>query len=179
MSLTQADRRALWWVAIGAASLLALYWLRPVLTPFFLGAVLAYVWQPLITRLTRSRLPRTLGVVVAILLEAVLIGLLALAVLPLFIKELAQLSAQLPSVLERLNENLSPWIKSRLGMNVALDAASLKEALAEAIRNSEGLGMSVLNSLRIGGLGLVGLFANLVLTPVVQFFLMRDWELIL
>jgi predicted PurR-regulated permease PerM len=177
--VTGADRRALWWVAIGAAALLALYWLRPVLTPFFLGAVLAYVWQPLITRLTRTRLPRTLAVVVAILLEALIVGLLALAVLPLFIKELAQLSAQLPSVLERLNENLAPWIKSRLGVDVALDAASLKEAVAEAIRNSEGLGMSLLNSLRIGGLGLLGLFANLVLTPVVQFFLMRDWELIL
>jgi predicted PurR-regulated permease PerM len=179
MPVTAADRRALWWIAIAAALLLAIYWLRPVLTPFFLGAVLAYVWQPLISRLTRARLSRTLAVIVAIVLEALIVLLLAVTVVPLFIKEATQLSQQLPAVLERLNETLSPWLKSRLGVEVPLDAASIKETITEAIRSSEGLGMMLLNSVRIGGLGLLGLFANIVLTPVVQFFLMRDWELIL
>lgn len=179
MPVTDADRRVLWWIAIATASLLALYWLRPVLTPFFLGAVLAYVWQPLVQRLARWHIPRAVSAVLVLLLEAVIIGLLALAVLPLFIKELAQLSAQLPAFLERLNETLAPWLRTRLGVDVAFDAASLKGSVAEALRNSEGLGMTLLNSLRLGGLGLLGLFANLVLTPVVQFFLLRDWDVML
>ena len=102
MPVTDADRRVLWWIAIAAASLLALYWLRPVLTPFFLGAVLAYVWQPLVQRLARWRVHRAVSAVLVLLLEALIVGLLALAVLPLFIKEMAQLSAQLPAFLERL-----------------------------------------------------------------------------
>jgi predicted PurR-regulated permease PerM len=180
MPVSDADRRALWWwLAIAAAFLLALYWLRPVLTPFFLGAVLAYVWQPLVQRLARWHVPRAMSAVLVLLLEAIIVGLLALAVLPLFVKELAQLSAQLPAFLDRLNETLAPWLRSRFGVEVAFNAASLREALAESLRNSEGLGMSLLNSLRLGGMGLLGLFANLVLTPVVQFFLLRDWNAML
>jgi predicted PurR-regulated permease PerM len=159
--------------------LVAIYWLRPVLTPFFLGAVLAYVWQPLITRLSRARFSRTLAVIVALVLEALIVVLLFLTVIPLFIKEATQLSQQLPALLEKLNTTLAPWLKARLGIEVALDAAGIKELVSEALRSSEGIGMMVLSSLRIGGLGLLGLFANIVLTPVVQFFLMRDWELIL
>src|SRR3954470_21498431 len=119
MAVTDADRRVLWWVTIAVASLLALYWLRPVLTPFFLGAVLAYVWQPLVQRLARWRVPRAVSAVVVLVLEGVIVGLLALAVLPLFIKELAQLSAQLPAFLDRLNETLAPWLRTRLGVDVA------------------------------------------------------------
>src|SRR6185503_9559897 len=179
MLLTDAGKKALWWAAIAAVLLALVYWLRPVLTPFFLGAVLAYIWQPVVTRLGRCRFPRALSVLVVLVLEALLIALIVLAVLPLLFKELAQVATQMPTVLDRLNQTVGPWISSKLGVDVALDAASLKEMVTEAIRNSEGLGVAVLNSLRLGGLGLLGLFANLVLTPVVQFFLMRDWELIL
>jgi predicted PurR-regulated permease PerM len=178
MPVSQGDRRTLSWLAIAAGVLVAIYWLRPVLTPFFLGGVLAYIGQPVVRALSR-RLPRTLSVLLYIALEALVLVLLVLTVLPLLAKELAQVAAQLPALLDRMNDTLAPWLKGKLGIDVALDAASLKEALADAISGSEGLAVIVLNSLRIGGLGLLGLFANLVLTPVVQFFLMRDWDAML
>lgn len=179
MPLTAPDRRTLWWLLIAALGMVILHALGPVLTPFVLAAVLAYIFQPLVFWLGRRKVPRILAVVLVLLLEAVLLVLLLLTVVPLTIRQAIALSEWLPAVLDRLNETVSPWLRSKLDMEVALDAASLKEAVTEAIANSEGLGLRVWQSLRLGGLGLVGLFANLVLTPVVQFFLMRDWELIL
>jgi len=177
MTVTDTTRRALIWLAIAVAALAMLHWLAPILMPFILGAVLAYVCQPLVTWLTRKFMPRTLAVIVVLLLEALLLVLFALAVLPLFVKEIRLLIEQLPAMLDKLNATLVPWLAERLGINLSLDPASLREAATEAIANSEGLGVKVLNSLRLGGLGLLGLLTNLVLTPVVQFFLMRDWEL--
>jgi len=178
MTVSDADRRTLIWIAIAVVALAMLHWLAPILMPFILGAVLAYVCQPLVAWLTRKCMPRTLAVIVVMLLEALLLVLLALAVLPLFIKEIRLLSEQLPAMLDKLNTTLVPWLSAKLGINISLDPESLKEAASEAIANSEGLGAKVLNSLRLGGLGLLGLLTNVVLTPVVQFFIMRDWELI-
>ncbi len=176
MPLSSANRRAIIWFAIASMALTMLHLLGPILMPFILAAVLAYICQPLVRWLTRKWMPRTLAVVVVLLLEALLLLLLALALLPLFIKEIRLLSEQLPALLDKLNETLAPWLSARLGMNVSFDPASIKAAATEAIANSEGLGVKAINSLRLGGLGLLGLVTNLVLTPVLQFFLMRDWE---
>jgi predicted PurR-regulated permease PerM len=176
MPLSAANRRALIWLAIAIVALTMLKLLAPILMPFILAAVLAYIWQPLVTWLTRKFMPRTLAVVVVLLLEVLLLVLLTLALLPLFIKEIRLLSEQLPGILDKLNGTLAPWLSERLGTKVSFDMASIKAAATEAIASSEGLGAKVLNSLRLGGMGLLGLVTNLVLTPVLQFFLMRDWE---
>ncbi|MFM9968113.1 MAG: AI-2E family transporter [Burkholderiales bacterium] len=176
MPLSAANRRALIWIAIAIMAFALLHLLAPILMPFILAAVLAYIWRPLVRWLTRKWMPRTLAVVVVLLLECLLLLLLALALLPLFIKEIRLLSEQLPGILDKLNANLAPWLSERLGTTISFDPVSIKAAVTEAIANSEGLGVKILNSLRLGGLGLLGLITNLVLTPVVQFFLMRDWE---
>ena len=179
MPLSAAARRALIWTAIAVFALVLLQGLSPILMPFILGAVLAYVCEPLVTRLTRRWIPRTLAVVIVMLLEALLLLLLALTILPLFAKEIKLLSEQLPAMLDKLNATMVPWINERLGTHISLNPADIKEAASEAIKNSEGLGAKILNSLRLGGLGLAGLLTNLILTPVVQFFLLRDWNEIL
>jgi len=176
MPLSDANRRALNWLAIAIAAFVMLQLLAPILMPFILAAVLAYVWQPLVRRLTRKFMPRTVAVVVVLVLEALLILLMLLALLPLFIKEFRMLSEQLPGILDKLNTTLAPWLSQHMGVKVAFDSASIKAAATATIASSEGLGVKVINSLRLGGLGLLGLITNLVLTPVLQFFLMRDWE---
>lgn len=164
------------WFAFGVALLWLLYLLAPVLTPFFMAAILAYIFQPLVQRLSRRRLPRPLAVLLVLLAEALTLAVMVLAVAPLIIKEVSQVLAQLPGFLDRMDATVAPWISEKTGFTVALDATSLKESLTEMVKTTEGLGSQVLRSLRLGGLGLIGLLANAVLIPVVQFFLMRDWE---
>lgn len=176
MPLSAANRRALVWLAIAIAAFTLLKLLAPILMPFILAAVLAYICEPLVAWLTRRFMPRTLAVLAVLLLEALLLVLLTVALLPLFIKEIRLLSEQFPVILDRLNETLAPWLSEKLGTKISFDPASIKAAASEAIASSEGLGAKVLDSLRLGGLGLLGLVTNLVLTPVLQFFLLRDWE---
>ena len=171
------SRQTLLWFAVAAGFAVLLYFLGPVLTPFFLAWILAYVSQPLVRRLRRAKIPRTIAVIIVMLLIVALIAGLLLIVLPLFIKEIQQITQQLPTWLDKLNTTLAPWINAKLGSNIQLDPSSIKEAVTTAIQSREDIGMRVLNSLRMGGLGLLGLFTNLVLVPVVLFFLLRDWSL--
>lgn len=174
-----ADQQKWWWLAVGALAIALLYVLSPILTPFVLAAILAYISQPMVLWLGRRKVPRTLAVVLVMLLVAAMFVVLLLIVLPLLVKEIAMLATAVPGWLDRLNETVAPWINAHLGTSLRLDPASLKEAITEAVQTREGLGEKLLTTLRLGGLGLLGLFANAVLVPVVMFFLMRDWEMII
>ena len=72
------DLRVLWMLLALALTGVLLYLLAPVLTPFLVAALLAYIFSPFITRLEGWRIPRILGV---LLLFVLLSGLLTLFML--------------------------------------------------------------------------------------------------
>lgn len=172
----RADQQKWWWLALGALFLLILYYLSPILTPFALAGILAYVCVPLVTNLSRH-MPRVLAVIIVMLLVAAIFTVLLLIVLPLFIREIVTLVRAMPGWFEHLNTTVAPWINQRLDLNLRLDAASIRDAVTEALQSQEDIGARLLSALRLGGMGLLGLFANLILVPVVMFFLLRDWHL--
>ena len=174
-----AEPNNLWWFAPAAALILLLYYLSPILAPFLFAAILAYISNPLVSWLERHRLPRTLGAVLVMLLLGGLFVLLLLILLPLFIKEVRLLSERLPGFLAQLNDNLAPWIKARFGAELQFDLAGLKKLFNENLQGADGLGMKLLASLRIGGLAVLGFVVNLLLVPVVLFYLLRDWNALL
>src|SRR3954468_22554923 len=83
----RADREKWWWLALGLAFLVLLYFLSPMLTPFLLGGILSYLLNPLVGLRERPGVNRTIGAVVAIALIAGLLVLFVLIVVPLFTKE--------------------------------------------------------------------------------------------
>jgi len=176
MPLRSDHLQAVWWLAVAAAISWILWLLSPILTPFLAGAVLAYILDPAVEWLVRRRIPRPAGVALVLLLG--LFGLLAvfLIVAPLIRTEATELAGRLPGLLDRLDAALAPWLKSTVGRDVHVDLASLKQVLTEHLQASEGLFGRLLDSARSGGLALVGWLANLVLIPVVLFYLLLDWQ---
>ncbi|HXC37999.1 MAG TPA: AI-2E family transporter [Burkholderiales bacterium] len=169
--------RDLVWIVLALLILWGLYSLSAVLTPFFLAAILAYIWQPVAHWLHRNHVPISLAVLFVMVLEALVLTLLVLSVLPLFIKEISQLVRELPALVDRINERVAPWIQAKTGVSVTMDSQSVMDWVISLVQ-ADGFSGQVLNSLRLGGLGLLGVFATAVLVPVVQFYLMRDWRLI-
>jgi len=171
-----ADLERWRWPALALAVLVLLYFLSPILAPFLLGGILAYICDPLVDWLERRRVPRTLAVVLVILLLFALLVLLTLILVPLFYKEIKLLTERLPGYLGQINENFVPWLKARFGIEVQIDAASVRQLVADSLQGTEGLGVKLLQSLKIGGLTLIGFVVNLLLVPVVLFYLLRDWK---
>ena len=169
-----ADNR--WWFAGAAALVLPLYFLSPILAPFLFAAILAYIGNPLVSWLHRHRVPRTLGALLVLLLLLSLLVLLLLILLPLFIKEVRLLSERLPGFLVQINDHLLPWINARFGTQLQFDLAGLRQLVGDNLQGADGLGMKILASLKIGGLALLGFVVNLILVPVVLYYLLRDWS---
>ncbi|MFO1219768.1 MAG: AI-2E family transporter [Burkholderiaceae bacterium] len=175
MNLSAAQRQALNWFGIAALAALLLWLLAPVLTPFVVGAVLAYALQPMVERLVSMRVPRLLAVLVVEVAALLLLLSLALLIVPVLAKELPLLKAQVPALLERLNQSVTPWL-AQFGIQFAFDVASLKAWLTKLLDANldEWLG-AALASARIGGSALLSFVGNLVLIPVVLFYLLADW----
>lgn len=173
-SLSPAQRRVLGWSALSLAALLLLWLLAPVLSPFVAATVLAYVLAPLVDRLAR-RLPRVLAVMLVELLVLLVAASLLLLLVPIVTKELPLLREQLPQLAGKLNDGLAPWLQ-RLGVPVAFDVPTIKAFVLEHFGDQAGNWLTtLLGSVRIGGSVLLALVGNLVLIPVVLFYLLLDW----
>lgn len=167
----------LWaWTAIAAVAGWLVWLLSPILAPFLFAAILGYVLDPLVEKLTARRIPRTLAVLLVLALVLALVVALLLVVLPLFYKELRLLTERLPGFLAWINTHLAPWLKAHFGIEFQLDTASVREVASDMISSNQGVATRLLGSLKIGGLAVIAFFANLLLVPVVLFYLLRDWN---
>ncbi len=170
------------WVTL--AALVALGWLiyelRPILMPFLVGAALAYFGDPLADRLEKVGLNRTLAVVVVFagLFLVILIALLIVA--PMLWRQIGELVAKIPNVLAWVRETALPWLEARFGISLAaLDVEVLGRRLAANWSKAGGVLGVVLARTTESGLALIGWFANLALIPVVAFYLLRDWDVLM
>lgn len=164
------------WVAAGLAVLGLLYVLSPILTPFLLAGILAYICNPVTDRLAAAGLPRLAAVVLVIVALAGLVTGLVLIILPLLLEEGRQLAARAPEALALAHEKLAPWLRQNFGIRLKLDAASLQKLAAGNWDTVQVILERLYSSLKIGGVALVGLAVNLLLAPVVMFYLLLDWN---
>ncbi|WP_341920469.1 AI-2E family transporter [Polaromonas sp. YR568] len=179
MQFTSAQKRTAAWCLIAALVMLALWLLGPVLTPFVVGAVLAYVLTPVVNWLDglgRGRMPRVLAVLIVETLFILVLLSILLLVVPIFAKELPLLREQLPLLADRVNNALGPWL-AQFGITVSLDVASIKAFVVKYLSaNFEDAFGSVLSSLKLGGSVALAIVGNGVLIPVALFFLLKDWD---
>ena len=160
-------------MALGAALLLWL--LAPVLTPFIVGAVLAYALHPAVERLAARRVPRLLAVLAVEVLFIVAVMAVLLLIVPIISKELPLLREQIPLLADKLNRNLAPWL-AQFGIHVSLDIAGIKAFVLKYLdANLEDGLAAALSSARIGGSIVLAVIGNMVLVPVVLFYLLSDW----
>jgi predicted PurR-regulated permease PerM len=172
------SRTWLWLVALALGGTL-LYLLEPVLSPFAAAAILAYIGNPLVERLTRWRLSRTLAVAVVFLVLTLLLVWLLLVLVPMLERQVALLAAKVPALLDWLQTTALPWAQARLGLAEVPDLGTLKSYAAGQWQSAGGIAAQLLASVSRSGLALLGWLANLLLVPVVTFYLMRDWQSLL
>lgn len=179
MLFTPTQKRAAAWTLIALLALVLLRALGSVLTPFVVGAVLAYALTPLVDRIDmagRGRVPRVLAVVVVELLLVVVLTGLVLLVLPIMVKELPLMREQLPVMFERLDATLRPWL-AQFGIHVAFDVESVKGQIVRYLQgNYEDFAARLMSSLKVGGSVAFALLFNAVLIPVALFYLLLDWD---
>lgn len=170
------------WVWLGVALLCAalLYWLHPILSPFLVGILLAYLADPLVDRLERAGLSRTWGVVVGFTLFTLLLTLLLLVLVPMLAKQLIRLYELAPQMLDWLQHEALPFVQARLGLADGFwKFDKIKAAISAHMGQTTDIVGIILSQATASGLALLAWLANLVLIPVVSFYLLRDWDLMM
>jgi len=158
------------------------YLLAPVITPFVISAGLAFLGDPLVDRLERVKFfkwtfGRTFAVLLVFMLISVGLALLLLFILPLLSRQLQGLADKAPELFEWIAGTALPWLQAKLGLTAfELDAESLTEALKSYWKEVSSTLLGVLGTVSRGGQAVFQWLMNLVLIPVVTFYLLRDWD---
>ncbi len=179
MALNTTQKSILTWFAIATGFVLLLWLLGPVLTPFVVAAVLAYALNPLVNRLDalfHGKMPRVIAVVMVELLFVISILAISLLIVPILTKQLPLMKDQIPLLVDRLSVWLSPLL-AQYGIKASFDVAHIKVFVAKYLNtNAEETVFSLLSSVKMGGSVALSVIGNLVLTPVVLFYLLMDWD---
>lgn len=170
------ERQVLFWLAAGMLLLLAMMALREVLLPFVAGLVIAYFLNPIAERLTRLGLSRTAASALLVAGVGVLIVLAMVFLAPLIVNQLQQLALALPGEAERLAGLLEGWARQRFGSRVDGIKANLDQAMASAAKDwSTWVGV-VAQSIWSQGRAFFNFISLLLVTPLVVFYMLVDWE---
>jgi len=173
VSISQETSRRWQMLAIIVAIGLLIWLLAPVLMPFAIAAMLAYLSDPLADRLERLGLGRTLAVSIVFVVLILVICAVLLLLVPLIARQIENLVQNFPTYVEWGRDKAVPWLQTKLHLDPkAFDTDRLVEQIKEHI-GSIG---SVLGTLSRSGLGVVAWLTNVVLIPVVWFYLLRDWD---
>lgn len=160
------------------------YLLAPVLTPFVTAALLAYLADPLVDRMERWRvkgyaLGRTGAVVVVFMALILTLVLVLLWLVPMLERQVGRLINELPRYFQWFQETALPWVSERLGLETpTLDGGHVATLLGEHWKTAGGFAANVLAGVSKSGMTVVNWLLNLVLIPVVTFYLLRDWDVL-
>lgn len=164
-----------------AGFLLLFYLLLPVMAPFLTAAILAYICSPLVDRFSRIRifrlsLGRTFGTLLVMLFLAGLAALLLLIIVPMLQKELLLLAQRLPEYVALIRDRLEPWLHQYFGISFSIDVGEIKDILTKHWETAGNLIAPILLSVSKNGFAIIVWIINLLLVPVVLFYLLRDWH---
>lgn len=175
-----------WFVlAVLVAAGWLVYLLGPVLTPFLVSAGLAYLCDPLVDRLEKVHvrkwtIGRTGAVIIVFLALTAIVTLALVFILPALVRQAQQVVERFPAWLDWLEGSAWPWVAARLGLDAAaFDTTHATELLRQYWREVSGAAVDVVSAMGRGGQVMLTLVANVVLIPVVTFYLLRDWDLLM
>lgn len=173
--MTQSDR----WLTL--ATLLVAGWLiyllAPVLTPFAVAALLAYLGDPLVDWLETRGLNRTWSVIVVFTGIVMVVVLVLVIVIPMLGDQLARLAERLPVFVQWATEKLRPLLERVMGESEdMLEPGRWVTMLTDHLAQAGNVAGVLLGSISKSGMALIGWVMNLVLIPVVTFYLLRDWD---
>ena len=171
-------RQGIFWVSLLALFVLAIHLLSSILLPFVAGAAIAFFLDPMVDRLEKLHLSRVLGTLIVLAAFTLIIALFLLLLAPLLEAQVTQLVSRFPTYLQAGRaqlDHLFELLQDRLAPD---DMQKLRDAAGAKIADVLGGTGQVLTGVLSGGAAVANVLSLIFITPIVSFFLLRDWDLI-
>jgi predicted PurR-regulated permease PerM len=174
---------ATFWVLVFSLALLAFLLFSDILLPFVAGFVLAYLFHPIVNRMNRIGVHRGAAAFAIIAVLAIVIAIIFALIVPPLVDQTGQVIQQLPDYIQRARTYLEEHygriiqpLQQHLAGPQKPGAAPSADVQQQITQNVAPWLISQLQGLLKGSIALFNSLALLFLTPVVTFFLLRDWD---
>jgi predicted PurR-regulated permease PerM len=173
-----AGKQLLIWLVALAVFVLLLVTLRGILLPFVVGMAIAYILDPVCDMLERWGLSRKWATTVVTLLFVLLVVVALISIVPLLLEELTDFLTSLPDLIRQAQNRLIPLYQTLHGRLHLPAISELDGLVQDRLGNAVTWLAQALQDLLGRGLALASLLSLFFITPVVTFYLLRDWDLL-
>ena len=170
------QKQASFWLLALLAFIGVVWLLQDILLPFIAGFVLAYFLDPVADALERLKIPRVLAtlIILSVAIAAVVIGVLV--IIPVLADQALKLAQDLPALAQALVARLDEIIPQALKDMLAKAGGTSTGSLGDVAGKATGWAATVIQSVWSGGMALVNVLSLLIITPIVAFYLLADWD---
>lgn len=151
------------------------HYLAPILTPFIVAAVLAYILDPLVDKLRRFRINRARGSLWVMLFVFVLLVLLLLVIVPMLVSQTNGIIERIPAMVDWVQHQLLPWYNARFGQYFTIDGNTVLGYLRANVKLVQTSLQNTMMLLMKQGSSIAALLGNLVILPLLLYYFLRDW----
>lgn len=172
--------QAFCWLLVALVLAVLFHLLSPVLMPFVVSAVLAYLGDPVADRLEERGMARSAAVVLVFFVFTLLGAILLLVTLPLLLEQFQLLVRRLYAALAWVQQTALPAARTYFDLpeqDVSVDSA--KKIISQNWDAAGGVFLYIWQKVSGSSMALVTLLANIALVPVVTFYLLRDWDVLM
>jgi len=169
------QRQMIFWSGALVATILLLYIFSGILLPFVAGFAIAYFLDPLADWLEKHGFSRIAATIAILLLFILVIAVFMLSLLPTLSSQMSGLAERLPeyskALIDLYNKNAPAWFKELFSSN-----DNLGSNISNIATKGAGWAGTILASLWSGGLAVINIVSLLVITPIVVFYMLIDWD---
>ncbi len=170
------ERQAAIWVAVLIFSVVLLFALRSVLLPFVAGMAVAYFLDPIVDRLEKWGCSRTLATSIVTAAFLLLVVALFLVIVPVMQKQILDFVERVPQYAATLERNVVGGLEFLKGSLRPEDWENLRVAASQYVGQAVGWIGAFVKGVWSGGMALASLLSLIFITPIVSFYLLRDWD---
>lgn len=169
-------RQILFWLGAVVTLVLFLYVFSAVLLPFLAGMILAYFLDPIADWLEKRGLSRLAATIFILVMFLIVLVLALMLIIPVLATQLADFISRMPDYLSRLQVLITSFDPEWLSETLGVDPASLRDGLNSLITQGAGFLSTLFASIWSSGKTLIDLAGLFVITPVVAFYMLLDWD---
>lgn len=169
-------RQILFWLGAVVTLVLFLYVFSAVLLPFLAGMILAYFLDPIADWLEKRGLSRLAATIFILVMFLIVLVLALMLIIPVLATQLADFISRMPDYLSRLQGLITSFDPEWLSQTLGVDPASLRDGLNSLITQGAGFLSTLFASIWSSGKTLIDLAGLFVITPVVAFYMLLDWD---
>ena len=164
------------WLTLFVFFCFLVYILRSVLMPFVAGIVIGYLLDPIAARFEKMGMNRTVATILVMVLALIILVPAFVLLINMIDNQITTFIGAVPTYVSRLLKKIEPVLLRLQEDFPSLEADKIKDYLSANMSNNLKIFGKIIKGVVSGGVALINLISLLLITPVVAFYMLRDWD---